>query len=147
MTTITLSVTPTSNGYQATISFPDGVSMGSAETFPTLSDDLRSYDRDRVKTAQHARPAKGAGSRTEAQADPPVRIPSGLRDFGTQKFVLLAPRDMSTNHWQVRGEAIAFQRSLKLPTQSVSSSTSGLGRVDIHLYCPHDLGRPRLSKI
>lgn len=35
---ITLSVTPTGNGYQATISFPDRVSMGSAETFPTISE-------------------------------------------------------------------------------------------------------------
>jgi hypothetical protein len=38
MTTITLSVTPTRNGHQAKISFPDGVSMGSEETFPTVSE-------------------------------------------------------------------------------------------------------------
>jgi len=36
MPTITLSATPKYNGYQATVTFPDGVSMSSAETYPTI---------------------------------------------------------------------------------------------------------------
>ncbi|WP_413991192.1 hypothetical protein ACMDCR_03495 [Labrys okinawensis] len=40
MSTITLSATPKGNGYQATVSFPDGVSMSSAETYPTIAEAL-----------------------------------------------------------------------------------------------------------
>jgi hypothetical protein len=36
MPTITLSATPKGNGYQATVTFPDGVSISSAETYPTI---------------------------------------------------------------------------------------------------------------
>ena len=36
--TITLSATPKGNGYQATVTFPDGVSMSSAETYPTIAE-------------------------------------------------------------------------------------------------------------
>ena len=35
MTAITLSATPKGNGYQATVTFPDGVSVSSAETYPS----------------------------------------------------------------------------------------------------------------
>jgi len=38
MTTITLSATPKGNGYQATITFADGVSMSSAETYPSIAE-------------------------------------------------------------------------------------------------------------
>ena len=38
MTTVTLSASPKGNGYQATIAFPDGVSISSAEAFPAISD-------------------------------------------------------------------------------------------------------------
>lgn len=38
MTEITLSATPKGNGYQATVSFPSGVSMSSAETYPTIAE-------------------------------------------------------------------------------------------------------------
>jgi hypothetical protein len=38
MPTITLSATPKGNGYQATVTFPDGVSMSSAETYPTIAE-------------------------------------------------------------------------------------------------------------
>ena len=38
MTAITLSATPKGNGYQATVTFPDGVSMSSAETYPTIAE-------------------------------------------------------------------------------------------------------------
>ncbi len=38
MTRIELSATPKGNGYQATITFPDGVSVSSAETYPTIAE-------------------------------------------------------------------------------------------------------------
>jgi hypothetical protein len=38
MPTITLSATPKGNGYQATVTFPDGVSISSAETYPTIGE-------------------------------------------------------------------------------------------------------------
>jgi hypothetical protein len=38
MTEITLSATPKGNGYQGTVSFPNGVSMSSAETYPTIAE-------------------------------------------------------------------------------------------------------------
>ena len=38
MTTVTLSASPKGNGYQATIAFSDGVSISSAEAFPTIGD-------------------------------------------------------------------------------------------------------------
>lgn len=38
MATITLSATPTGNGYQATVTFPDGVSISSEETYPTIAE-------------------------------------------------------------------------------------------------------------
>lgn len=37
MTSITLSATPNGDGYQATVTFPDGVGISSAETYPTVS--------------------------------------------------------------------------------------------------------------
>ena len=40
MTAVTLSATPKGNGYQATVTFPDGVSMNSAETYPTIAEAL-----------------------------------------------------------------------------------------------------------
>jgi hypothetical protein len=36
--TIVLSATPKGNGYQATVVFPGGVSMSSAETYPTIAE-------------------------------------------------------------------------------------------------------------
>lgn len=36
MPTIQLSATPKGNGYQATVTFPDGVSISSDETYPTV---------------------------------------------------------------------------------------------------------------
>jgi hypothetical protein len=38
MPTIQLSATPKGNGYQATVTFPDGVSINSAETYPTIGE-------------------------------------------------------------------------------------------------------------
>jgi hypothetical protein len=40
MSAVTLSATPKGNGYQATVTFPDGVSMSSAETYPTIAEAL-----------------------------------------------------------------------------------------------------------
>lgn len=38
MTEVTLSATPRGNGYQATVTFPSGVSVSSAETYPTVAE-------------------------------------------------------------------------------------------------------------
>jgi hypothetical protein len=38
MPAIQLSATPKGNGYQATVIFPDGVSISSAETYPTMAE-------------------------------------------------------------------------------------------------------------
>lgn len=38
MLTIQLSATPKGNGYQATVTFPDGVSVSSEETYPTIAE-------------------------------------------------------------------------------------------------------------
>jgi tripartite-type tricarboxylate transporter receptor subunit TctC len=38
MTTITLAATPKDNGYQATVTFSHGVSMSSAETYPSIAE-------------------------------------------------------------------------------------------------------------
>ncbi|MDD2877957.1 MAG: hypothetical protein PHZ23_12100 [Acidiphilium sp.] len=38
MPTVTLSATPKGNGYQATVTFSDGVSISSAETYPTIAE-------------------------------------------------------------------------------------------------------------
>lgn len=38
MTEITLSATPKGNGYQATVTFPGGISVSSAETYPTIAE-------------------------------------------------------------------------------------------------------------
>jgi hypothetical protein len=38
MPTIARSATPKGNGYQATVTFPDGVSISSAETYPTIGE-------------------------------------------------------------------------------------------------------------
>ncbi|AOF98555.1 hypothetical protein [Sphingobium sp. RAC03] len=38
MSHVTLSATPKGNGYQATVSFAGGVSLSSAETYPSISE-------------------------------------------------------------------------------------------------------------
>ena len=43
--TITLSTTPKGNGYQATVTLPDGVSMSSAETYPTIAEAMTAAAR------------------------------------------------------------------------------------------------------
>jgi hypothetical protein len=59
MPTITLSATPKGNGYQATVTFSDGVSMSSAETYPTIAEAmtaaaLKLLDmRDRLEALDH----------------------------------------------------------------------------------------------
>lgn len=38
MTSVTLSATPKGNGFQATVAFPTGASISSAETYPTIAE-------------------------------------------------------------------------------------------------------------
>ena len=38
MVEVTLSAMPKGNGYQATVTYPDGVSMSSAENYPTVGE-------------------------------------------------------------------------------------------------------------
>jgi hypothetical protein len=38
MPTILLSATPKGNGYQVAVTFPDGVSISSAEIYPTIAE-------------------------------------------------------------------------------------------------------------
>lgn len=38
MASVQLSATPKGNGYQATVTFPDGVSLSSEETYPTIAE-------------------------------------------------------------------------------------------------------------
>lgn len=38
MSEVRLSATPKGNGYQATVTFPDGVSMSSAESYPSIAE-------------------------------------------------------------------------------------------------------------
>ncbi len=38
MTALTLSATPKGNGFQATVTFPDGVSISSAEAYPSVAE-------------------------------------------------------------------------------------------------------------
>ncbi len=38
MATINLSATPKGNGYQATVTLPDGTSISSAETYPSIAE-------------------------------------------------------------------------------------------------------------
>lgn len=38
MASVTLSATPKGNGYQATVTYPDGVAISSAEAFPTQAE-------------------------------------------------------------------------------------------------------------
>jgi len=45
MSAIQLSATPKGNGYQATVTFPDGVSMSSAETYPTIAEAIAAAAR------------------------------------------------------------------------------------------------------
>ena len=45
MPTIQLSATPKGNGYQATVTFPDGVSISSQETYPTIVEALTAAAR------------------------------------------------------------------------------------------------------
>ena len=40
MHVIQLSATPKGNSYQATVTFPDGVSLSSAETYPTIAEPI-----------------------------------------------------------------------------------------------------------
>jgi hypothetical protein len=58
MPMVALSATPKGNGYQATVTFPDGVAMSSAETYPTIAEAVTGSG----EAARHARATRGAGS-------------------------------------------------------------------------------------
>ena len=45
MTSVTLSASPSGNGFQATVSYPSGVSMASAETWPSEAEALAAAAR------------------------------------------------------------------------------------------------------
>ena len=45
MPTITLLATPKGNGYQATVTFSDGVSISSAETYATIAEAMTAAAR------------------------------------------------------------------------------------------------------
>ena len=38
MSAVSLSATPRGNGFQSTVTFPDGVSISSEETYPTIAE-------------------------------------------------------------------------------------------------------------
>jgi hypothetical protein len=58
--TIVLSATPKGNHYQATVTFPGGVSMSSAETYPTIGEAMAAAAKkllgmpDRLAALDHA---------------------------------------------------------------------------------------------
>lgn len=66
MTEITLSAEPKGNGYQATVSFPRGVSISSAETYPTIAEALTAAAlkllemRDRLEALDRPEPQAGS---------------------------------------------------------------------------------------
>jgi hypothetical protein len=45
MPSVQLSATSKGNGYQATVTFPDGVSLSSAETYPTIAEAIAAAAR------------------------------------------------------------------------------------------------------
>ena len=68
MPTITLSATPKGNGYQATVTFSDGVSMSSAETYPTIAEAIA-----------HCRPQATRHARAPGSARPPSDVNGAVR--------------------------------------------------------------------
>jgi len=72
MTEVTLSAAPKGNGYQATVRFPDGVSLSSSETYPSISEAIAAAAmhllgmQDRIDALDAAN-EEGSGS---FQADP-----------------------------------------------------------------------------
>jgi hypothetical protein len=50
--TIQLSVEQKGNGFQATVTFPDGVSMSSAETYPSIAEAMAAAARKVLETPE-----------------------------------------------------------------------------------------------
>ncbi len=71
MATVTLSATPKGNGFQATISFADGVSISSAETYPSISEAISAAAmkllgmQDRIDSLDAATEADPGGFQTD----------------------------------------------------------------------------------
>ena len=51
MSSVNLSATPKGNGYQATITYPDGVSVSSAEAYPTKAEAISAAALKLLETA------------------------------------------------------------------------------------------------
>lgn len=51
--TITLSATPKGNGYQATVTLPDGVSMSSAETYSSIAEAMTAAAMKLIDMPEH----------------------------------------------------------------------------------------------
>ena len=62
MTEIRLSATPKGNGYQATVSLPDGVSISSAETYPTIAEAIAAAARKLIDMTDRLQALDGAGT-------------------------------------------------------------------------------------
>jgi hypothetical protein len=67
MTEIRLSATPKGNGYQATVSLPDGVSISSAETYPTIAEAIAAAARKLIDMTDRLEALDRAG--TPARSD------------------------------------------------------------------------------
>ncbi len=67
MLTVTLSATPKGNGYQATVTFPDGVSISSAETYPSIAEAITAAALKLLAMPKTIRALLGHGSQTVTQ--------------------------------------------------------------------------------
>lgn len=65
MAEVSLSATPKGNGYQATVTFPGGVSVSSAETYPTIAEAMIAAARkllsmpERLEALDRPQPKRG----------------------------------------------------------------------------------------
>ena len=50
MSSVTLSATPKGNGFQATVTFSNGVGIGSSESYPTRPKRLEEFDTTEIDT-------------------------------------------------------------------------------------------------
>jgi hypothetical protein len=80
MPAIQLSATPKGNGYQATVTFPDGVSISSAETYPTIGEAMTAAALKLLGMAQRLEATRSTGKPRQplrhaaAKAEESVRL-------------------------------------------------------------------------
>ncbi len=67
MADVILSATPKGNGYQATVTLPDGVAISSAETYPTITEAINAAARKLLEMPSRLE----ALDREEAQPERP----------------------------------------------------------------------------